>query len=229
MQSDDFRKASGLPEETEREQYGCYGLKSVWQFNHEPDLSLIGRDTERGVLWVETGTICRSLLQAPNILTQRMRFPQCAAEVTVDAGALKVGDHAGICALQGCYGMAAVTRREDGFYVVMKGRRAADDSMQALQEDDLAGTEWEAVRIGQHSMVRLRIEADFAQMKDEARFFYYKGDGDGGTWQQIGAVQKLYFKMDHFAGCRFGLFVYATAQTGGRAGFSGFEYDMQTK
>ena len=229
VQSDDFRKASGLPEETEREQYGCYGLKSVWQFNHEPDLSLIGRDTERGVLWVETGTICRSLLQAPNILTQRMRFPQCAAEVTVDAGALKVGDHAGICALQGCYGMAAVTRREDGFYVVMKGRRAADDSMQALQEDDLAGTEWEAVRIGQHSMVRLRIEADFAQMKDEARFFYYKGDGDGGTWQQIGAVQKLYFKMDHFAGCRFGLFVYATAQTGGRAGFSGFEYDMQTK
>ena len=77
--------------------------------------------------------------------------------------------------------MAAVTRREDGFYVVMKGRRAVDDSMQALPEDELAGTEWEAVRIGQHSMVRLRIEADFAQMKDEARFFYYKGGGDGGT------------------------------------------------
>ena len=29
VQSDDFRKASGLPKETEREQYGCYGLKSV--------------------------------------------------------------------------------------------------------------------------------------------------------------------------------------------------------
>lgn len=244
VQSDDFRRESGLSEEEERERYGCYGLKSVWQFNHEPDLRLVRQDTERGILWMETGKVCQSLLQARNILTQRMLFPRCVGEVTVDAGALKVGDYAGICALQGCYGMAAVARREDGFYVVMRGRTAAEGAEE--------GTEWEFVRISQ-SAVRLRLEADFAQMKDEARFFYYDaechgddghnsergGDSDSahcgeggqndiymdGAWKQIGKIQKLYFKLDHFTGCRFGLFVFATKETGGRAGFSGFRYD----
>lgn len=220
VQSDDFRREPGLSETAEREWYGCYGLKSVWQFNHEPDLRLITHDTDRGVLWVKTGKVCRSVLQAANTLTQRMLFPRCAGEVTVDAGALKVGDYAGICALQGCFGMAAVTRREDGFYLVMRGRAARDESMQAVAQDDIEGTELEAVRINQMT-VRLRIEADFAQMKDEARFFYYK---TGSVWKQIGTAQKLYFKPDHFTGCRFGLFVYATKRTGGKAGFSDFRY-----
>lgn len=248
VQSDDFRKTRGLSEEEERERYGCFGLKSVWQFNHEPILQFVRPDTERGVLWIETAKICQSLLQAPNILTQRMLFPRCAGEVTVDAAALKVGDYAGICALQGCYGMIAVTRRDDGFYIVMRGRTAADDSMQANSEETVEGTEWEAVRMEQ-STVRLRVEADFAQMKDEARFYYYdencgrdKGfhckngsDSDnrydskcenGGAWRQVGRTQKLYFKLDHFTGCRFGLFVYATKETGGQAGFTAFRYDM---
>lgn len=257
VQSDDFRKAPGLLDEKERGQYGCYGLKSVWQFNHEPDLRLVGQDTGRGVLWIETGRLSQGLLQAANVLTQRMLFPRCAGEVTVDASSLKVGDYAGLCALQGCYGMAAVTRRADGFYIVMRGKAAVDDSMHASPDKAVEETEWEVVRANQ-STVRFRIEADFAQMKDEARFFYDDGvcgcdcdDGhnsdcdsgagsrhsrtcgqsamDGGAWKQIGIVQKLYFKMDHFAGCRFGLFAYATKETGGRAGFAGFRYDMGMK
>lgn len=267
VQSDDFKKVPGLSEKEERRRYGCFGLKSVWQFNHEPDLKLIRQDTQRGVLWIKTGKICQSLLQAPNILTQRMLFPRCAGEVTVDTSALKVGDYAGICALQGCYGMAAVTRRDDGFYIVMRGRTAENDSLQASPDENLEGTEWEAVRIVQ-STLRLRIEADFAQMKDEVRFYYCDvethgsngqggkcgGDADsahaeagsqndtdgqdgagrqddthnthnGGIWKQIGITQKLYFKMDHFTGCRFGLFVYATKETGGQAGFARFRYD----
>lgn len=230
VQSDDFRKMPGLSAKEERERYGCFGLKSAWQFNHEPRLHLVRQDTERGVLWIETGKICRNLLQAQNMLTQRMLFPRCAGEVTVDAAALKVGDYAGICALQGCYGMVAVTRRDDGFYIVMRGRTAADDSMQANPEDTLEGTEWEAVRVAQDT-VRLRIEADFMQMKDEARFYYCdQGDTNtGGAWRQIGRAQKMYFKLDHFTGCRFGLFVYATKETGGRAGFAGFRYDTAVK
>lgn len=223
VQSDDFKKVPGLSEKEERRRYGCFGLKSVWQFNHEPDLKLIRQDTQRGVLWMKTGKICKSLLQAPNILTQRMLFPRCAGEVTVDASALKVGDYAGICALQGCYGMAAVTRRDDGFYIVMCGRTAENDSLQASPDENLEGTEWEAVRIVQ-STVRLRIEADFAQMKDEVRFYYCDTESHGSNVQG-GITQKLYFKMDHFTGCRFGLFVYATKETGGQAGFARFRYD----
>ena len=59
-----------------------------------------------------------------------------------------------------------------------------------------------------------RLEADFCNMKDEARCYYRVNKGD---WLPIGNVHKLYFKMDHFTGCRFGLFCYAAEETGGSA------------
>ena len=219
VQSDDFRKEESLSREQEREQYGCYGLKSVWQFNHEPDMQLVEQDAERGILWLKTGRLCESLLQANNMLTQRMIYPGCAGEVTVDASGLKEGDYAGICALQGCYGMVAVTRKKDGCYIVMKGRSLEEDSPLGRQGEGFQETEWESVRAGQ-DVVRLRVKADFFKMKDEADFFYHHGNG----WKQIGVTQKLHFGLDHFAGCRFGLFLYATKETGGRAGFSDFLY-----
>ena len=33
------------------------------------------------------------------------------------------------------------------------------------------------------------------------------------------SMHKLYFKLDHFTGCRFGLFCYAAEETGGSACF----------
>lgn len=169
VQCDDFKKPA-LSEAQEREQYGCYGLKSIWQFNHEPDLRFVKADTEQGILWLTAGKRCQNLLQAANILTQRMYFPRCAGSVTVDARALKVGDYAGICALQGCYGMIAITRRSDGFYVVMRSRAADNASLQAMPEDNADGVEWEAVPV-QQGIVHLKIEAEFMKMQDEARFF----------------------------------------------------------
>ena len=70
------------------------------------------------------------------------------------------------------------------------------------------------------------------------RSFYYDGEYNSEyddnsdsrhngeyRWKPIGIAQKLYFKLDHFAGCRFGLFVYATKEIGGKGGFSRFRYD----
>lgn len=39
-----------------------------------------------------------------------------------------------------------------------------------------------------------RLEADFCNMKDEARCYYRVNKGD---WLPIGNVHKLYFKLDH--------------------------------
>ena len=57
-------------------------------------------------------------------------------------------------------------------------------------------------------------------MKDEAYLSYDAGEG----WKRIGTAQKLYFRLDHFTGCRFGLFIYATQEIGGRVTFSEFVY-----
>jgi len=214
VQEDDFRGETGLTTEEQKRLYGCFGLKSSWQFNHEPDLSLMRLDQGRGILWITADKICRKLTQAQNILTQRMRFPSCAAEVTVDFKRLKEGDYAGLCALQGCYGMAAVTRRDGAGCVVVKEAQLEKDGV-CIKE-----RECEAVEIAGDE-VRLRAAADFGPDKEQVQFYYL---ADCGEWKKIGVPHRLYFRLDHFTGCRFGLFVYATGEKGGKAGFRNFIY-----
>jgi beta-xylosidase len=86
--------------------------------------------------------------------------------------------------------------------------------------DKTPGVEYARIPLS-GAQVTLKVHTDFDQMLDEAVFYYR----DGPAWQQIGTRQKLYFGLDHFVGCRFGLFVYATQQTGGEASFSHFVYE----
>lgn len=201
-------------------------LKPCWQFSHEPAPELIMHDRENGVWKVRTDKVCRYLPEARNILTQRMLYPGCTGEVTVDGSRLKEGDFAGICALQGCYGFLGITRREGRLYLTLRTVTAADDSLEPLKADEQTEREQAALMLEEsESAVQMKLEVDFAGMKDTAVFYYRKADADAQTpWTQIGAPHKLYFKMDHFVGCRFGLAVYSTKEPGGMAAFRDFVY-----
>lgn len=209
--SDDFHYTSDAD--------GRVSLKLPWQWNHIPDDRLWTVDGTAGRLDITTGKLCANLCQAVNTLTQRMTFPSCSAQVTIDGTRLKAGDFAGICALQGCYGMIALTRTDDGYDLVMMGRPAEDASLCAMEADIRPGVEYARIAWNRPA-VSLRVTANFQDMKDEAFFFYL----DGGKWNRFGIPQKLFFKMDHFCGCRVGLFCYSTASTGGTAGFLDFCY-----
>lgn len=89
-----------------------------------------------------------------------MSYPSCAAEVTVDASALKEGDVAGLCALQGCYAAVGITKRHGKYEVLMLDKK--EDGILDMTE----GTVVES-----HQM-DFRLEADFCNMKDEARCYY---------------------------------------------------------
>ncbi|MBR6102503.1 MAG: hypothetical protein IKP95_08755 [Ruminococcus sp.] len=41
----------------------------------------------------------------------------------------------------------------------------------------------------------------------------------------VGTPHRFAFTLDHFTGARFGLFMYSTEQTGGRASFMDFVYE----
>lgn len=202
VQSDDFRKLAQNREQEMR--FGCFGLKSVWQFNHEPDLSLLRLDRRKGILWVGTDRLCGELTSAKNMITTRMLYPGCEVEVTVDGSFLNEGDYGGICALQGRYGMAALTKRNGQCRIVMRTER-----------------EWETVD-AVNSRIRLKLAARFLGGKDEVDFFYYQETEK--RWRKIGITHKLIFGLDHFTGCRIGLFFYSTRETGGKAGFRDFLY-----
>ena len=84
-------------------------------------------------------------------------------------------------------------------------------------------TAWKEIRATasvESSRIRIRLEADFQNQHDKVRFLYWSDE----KWKQIGPWHQLYFKMDHFTGCRVGLFAYATKEAGGIAEFGRFRY-----
>lgn len=227
VQSDDFKggvwpceRSVATMRITKNAEYDSFGFKSCWQFNHEPELALVERELKAGMVQITTDKLCTNVTQAKNVLTQRMIFPSCGGSVTVDGSELKDGDYAGLCALQGKYAQVALTKEQGRLYVVMMAKGEENNTSMGKTKDTLPPVLLEKVAVGD-AKVRFKIEVDFDHMKDEATLFYDAGEG----WKQIGEIQKMNFRLDHFTGCRFGLFVYATETIGGRVTFSEFVYE----
>jgi len=223
-------------------------LKPQWQWNHIPDGAL-WEFLPGGGLAITTGAVSKNPTEARNTLTQRMAYPKCAAEVTVDVSGLKDGDIAGLIALQGKYGIIGIEKENGRFSIVRLVREQATQGFGIGSNDHEPGTvtnriEWrgsgtvtDRVDLGETSgnlsdsagqnankpsLIRLRIDADFTDMKDEVTFAYE----ENGTFVPLGGAHKLAFRLDHFTGARFGLCVFATKEAGGTAVFRKFTYQL---
>lgn len=205
----------------EVDEFGHAMLKKQWQWNHEPNPEFWEVLPEGG-LKLTSGKICTNVTQTINTLTQRLMYPKCSVEVTVDAGDLNEGDYAGICALQGCYGMLAVSRELRRFYLTMMEREDNEKNRNTRLPDYMPGIVTERVNL-MEPVVRLRMDVDFRE-NAETVSFYYREPMQGGKWRKIGEPHRIYFGLDHFAGCRVGLSLYATKKIGGSALFRDFVY-----
>ncbi len=187
--SDDFKAA---------EDKESFGFKSIWQFNHEPDLGLIRRDEQKGKVYIKTAKVTDKVTSAKNTLTQRTLGPVCSAEVTVDASGLNEGDVAGLMLLQGKYSYAGITVKDGKYCAVMDAEGEVKEELPA------------------DKVIRLRAECDFTGGRDEVRY-YANGKAIGGPFH-------MEFTLEHFTGARFALFVSSSEQAGGEAAFSDFVY-----
>ena len=182
-------------------------LKNVWQFNHEPREGCW--ETGNGAYVIRTDKISRTVEFARNTLTQRTLLPGCTAEVTVNAENLQAGDVAGLCLLIGSYGLIGIERNEEGYALVMKARKPRE-----REEQEYARIPWNQAE------VRLRAAVRFPGLEGRVCFEYL----DASVWKPLGPEHTMTFALDHFTGCRFGLFLYSTRISGGRAAFSRFTY-----
>ena len=121
---DDFKDKGTADDAEYARKHASFGFKSRWQFNHEPDLALVKRNVSKGIVTITTDKICKNLVQAKNVLTQRTMFPGAAAEVLVNGSSLKEGDYAGLALMESAYAFVALTKRNGELYVVMKNRKA---------------------------------------------------------------------------------------------------------
>ena len=182
-------------------------LKKVWQFNHEPREGCWG--VGEGCYWIRTDRLSPTLEFARNTLTQRTVIPRCAAEVTVDTRQMNPGDVAGLCVLTGTYGLIGISR-EEGCCVLTRIIREKGHGEE---------TETDRVLI-ENREITLRAEVNFGKPGDTAGFFFR----DRGIWKPLGGPHNLRFTLDHFCGCRFGLFLYSRQRIGGKASFRNFQY-----
>ncbi len=181
-------------------------LPLVWQWNHNPDNSLWSVKERKGFLRLKTGRIDTDFLQARNTLTQRTIGPTSSASVVLDVSKMKEGDFSGLSALQKEYGLVGVKVEDDQKSIVM------------VKTDKDKPVEIQRIPLDQNQ-IYLKIDCDFTNKKDEANFFYSL---DGKVWNRIGETLKMKYTLPHFMGYRFGLFNYATKNTGGYVDFDWF-------
>ena len=176
-------------------------LEDCWTFNHEPDLDLV--TVGGGSLKIKTDKTCEDLCEARNTITQRMRLPNCAAEVTLDGTELNEGDTVGLCALQGNYVYIGLKRTSEGYQIVTGNKDGVITSEEAEKPE-----------------LRVRMESRFGN-EDRAECYIIKGE------EKIlfGKEHELRFALDHFTGARFGLFVCSSMRSGGTGSFRNFIYE----
>jgi len=180
-------------------------LPLVWQWNHNPVDNFWSLKDRKGYLRLMTGRIDSTFVQARNTLTQRTIGPVCAGTTALDISQMKEGDFAGLSLLQRNYGLVGVKFENGKKSIVMVNTK--DD--QPLIQESIPLTQ---------KRIYLKATCDFTDKKDEAQFYFSL---DGKNWSSIGITLKMSYTLPHFMGYRFGLFNYATAQTGG---FVDFDY-----
>jgi beta-xylosidase len=182
-------------------------LPLVWQWNHNPDNRLWSVTARKGYLRLTTGRTDSLFVKSRNTLTQRTFGPVCTGITKLDVAGLKEGDFAGLSAFQRKFGQVGVKIMEGRKYLFM------------VSAETNTPVELQSIPLSQNE-VYLKIECDFKDKTDKARFFYSL---DGKDWKAIGGTLKMeYTLMEHFMGYRFGLFNYATKSAGGYADFDFF-------
>lgn len=181
-----------------------------WQWNHNPDNRLWTVTERPGYMRLYTGDLADSVLYARNTLTQRTEGPSCSAETLLDISHLKPGDRAGMVALQNLYGTVGIEAGEGGEFRISMCVNGGDGRPETVESVAFAG-----------ERISLKIDFQFEDSLDEARFFY---SADGAEWKPIGRTLQMKYTLDHFMGYRIGLFNYATSLSGGYADFDYFRY-----
>ncbi|MFA9191407.1 glycoside hydrolase 43 family protein [Flavobacterium sp. FZUC8N2.13] len=181
-------------------------LPLVWQWNHNPDNALWSVRERKGYLRLKTARIDSSFVQAKNTLTQRTFGPESSATTLVEVSKMKEGDFAGLSLLQKEYGFIAVRIENGSKKIVM---------MDAVKE---VPKEVASIALNQDK-VYFKATCDFKNKADKGKFYYSL---DGKEWISIGNTIKLPYTLPHFMGYRFGLFNYATKNTGGYVDFDWF-------
>ena len=180
-------------------------LKPVWQWNHNPNDKMWSLNKERkGCLRLHSMP-AQQLLWAKNSLTQRAMGPISYTSVKLDASRLKLGDEAGLGAINMPYASLGVVKTSNGLQLRCYDQNTNKEVMKPLDK----------------KLVWLRLWGDYD--KSQLQYSYSL---DGKNWDNIGEQMVCPYQLKSFQGIRVALYAFnKNEQNGGVADFDDFKVE----
>jgi beta-xylosidase len=203
--------------------YSSNNLHLAWQWNHNPDNANWSLTERPGFLRLTTGRTSKTIYHARNTLTQRTREPSSTAEIALETTNMKDGDIAGLVVLQALSGFVGIEQVGAQKNIVMyvgdndsEGRKGKNAIVERKASVAFTG-----------SKIYLRAVCNFSNNSSTAVFSYRTSESQ--QWTNIGTTVNLKFTLTHFTGARFGLFNYATKETGGYVDFDYYKVEPESE
>jgi len=183
-------------------------LGMQWGWNHNPDSTRWSLTQRPGYLRLSTAKVVSNLREARNMLTQRIfaNYDQTiptTGVTKIEVKHMKEGDIAGLAVFQDPYAYIAVKQEHGSKQIIMV------NNGEVIATAPLSG-----------SIIYLRTIA--SNLTKKARFEY---SFDNKEFIQLGCELTMQFNLKIFTGNKFGLFNYATKETGGYVDFDWFRMD----
>ena len=181
-------------------------FKPVWQWNHNPNDKMWSLNKERRG-WLRLHSMpAKQLLWAKNTLTQRAIGPVSYTSVKLDASRLKVGDEAGLGAINTPYASLGVVKTDKGLNLRCYDQNTNKEVLKPLAKS---------------KVVWLRLWGDYD--KSQLQYSYSL---DGKTWENIGEQMLSPYQLKTFQGVRVALYAFNKKElNGGVADFDDFKVE----
>ena len=178
-------------------------FKPVWQWNHNPNDKMWSLNKERKG-WLRMHSMpAKQLLWAKNTLTQRAIGPVSYTSVKLDASRLKVGDEAGLGAINTPYASLGVVKTDKGLNLRCYDQNTNKEVLKPLAKS---------------KVVWLRLWGDYD--KSQLQYSYSL---DGKNWENIGEQMLSPYQLKTFQGVRVALYAFNKKNVnGGVADFDDF-------
>ncbi len=180
-------------------------LKPVWQWNHNPNDKMWSLNKERKG-WLRLHSMpAQQLLWAKNSLTQRAMGPVSYTSVKLDVSRLKVGDEAGLGAINTPYASLGVVKTDEGLRLRWYDQNENKGTVKALDS----------------KVVWLRLWGDY-----DKSLLQYSYSLDGTNWTNIGGQILSPYQLKSFQGVRVALYAFnRNGKKGGVADFDDFKVE----
>ena len=181
-------------------------FKPVWQWNHNPNDKMWSLNKERKG-WLRLHSMpAKQLLWAKNTLTQRAIGPVSYTSVKLDASRLKVGDEAGLGAINTPYASLGVVKTDKGVNLRCYDQNTNKEVLKPLAKS---------------KVVWLRLWGDYD--KSQLQYSYSL---DGKNWENIGEQMIFPYQLKTFQGVRVALYAFNKKNmNGGVADFDDFKVE----